>query len=37
MDRLDYYRQCIQKLLIERSRGTAINAELEIKRILDIA
>ncbi len=35
MDRLDYYRQCIQKLLIERSRGTVINAELEIQRIFD--
>lgn len=33
MERLDYYRQCIQKLLIEQGKVKPINGEIEVETI----
>ncbi|MEG3931967.1 MULTISPECIES: XisI protein [unclassified Microcoleus] len=35
MDRLEHYRQCIQKLLIEDSKIAPINGEIEVETIFD--
>lgn len=35
MARLIFYRQCIKKLLIEQSKGTPINGEIEVQTIFD--
>lgn len=33
MERLDYYRQCIEKLLTEESQAKPINGEIEVETI----
>ncbi|NWF57874.1 MAG: XisI protein [Fischerella sp.] len=35
MDKLAFYRQCIQKLLTEYSKSTPINGEIEVQTIFD--
>lgn len=37
MERLDYYRQCIEKLLTEESQVKPINGEIEVETIFDTA
>jgi XisI protein len=37
MERLDYYRQCIEKLLTEQSQVKPINGEIEVETIFDAA
>jgi XisI protein len=36
MDRLEYYRQCIQKILLEQSQVKPINGEIEVQTIFDL-
>ncbi|MBW4669294.1 MAG: XisI protein [Cyanomargarita calcarea GSE-NOS-MK-12-04C] len=36
MDKLIFYRQCIQELLTEYSKGKPIHGELELQTIFDI-
>lgn len=35
MERLEHYRHCIQKLLVEHSQGNPINGEIEVQTIFD--
>lgn len=35
MERLEYYRECIQKLLMEYSQGKTIHGEIDIEIIFD--
>jgi len=35
VDRLSYYRQCVQDLLTEYSRGKPINREVEVETVFD--
>ncbi|MFY7803983.1 MAG: XisI protein [Limnoraphis robusta] len=35
MDRLEHYRQCIQKLLLEHCQGQSPNGEFEVHPIFD--
>ncbi len=35
MDRLEHYRQCVQKLLREKSKTKPINGEIEVETIFD--
>lgn len=35
MARLEFYRQCIQKILTEYSKGRLINSEIEIQIVFD--
>ncbi|MEG3897543.1 MULTISPECIES: XisI protein [unclassified Microcoleus] len=35
MDRLDYYRQCIEKLLLESGQDPPINGQIEVEFIFD--
>lgn len=35
MERLEHYRHCIQKLLLEHSQAKPINGEIEVQTIFD--
>ena len=35
MDKLEFYRQCIQKILTEYSKSPPVNGEIEVQTIFD--
>jgi XisI protein len=35
MDRLDYYRQCIEKLLLEFGQDPPVNGQIEVEFVFD--
>ena len=35
MDKIEFYRQCIQKILTEYSKHPPVNGEIEVQTIFD--
>lgn len=35
MERIEHYRQCIQKLLVEHTRGKLMNEDIEVQTLFD--